>query len=485
MSPKNHFYEAIKRHKFGELTKAAELYQKTLEDNPKNAGAWHLMGVVAHQKGNNELAVKLIKIAIEIQEDNADFHNDLGRVYSTLGKILDAESEYRRAIELNSHHAKAHSNLAGLLRITGQFLAAAEYARMSVLHGPEDPETHNNLGNALKDINLTEEAISSYQQAIKLNPDYALAHWNLSLALLSLERFEEGFKEMMWRWKWDGFPAKLRELDKPRLKVFSETNDELSGKRILLHAEQGLGDTIHFIRYATLLREKGARVIFECPLQLEPLIKGTGLVDEILFSYNNNCDFDLHTSLLDLPYLLGTNSDNLPNEIPYLSVPFGSIQNWQKKTEAIKNFKIGLNWRGNRDSPVEHLRCLSPKDLQPLASLGTISWFSLQKGTNHDNVSTLSPDFQIIDTGPDALVETAGLIKNLDLVITSDTAVAHLAGSLGKPVWILLHHAPDWRWKTTGDSSAWYPSARLFRQVQPGDWETVIKEVISSLKNSI
>ena len=484
MLHKNYFNEAKKCHEFGELTNAARLYQKTLENNPKNADAWHLMGLVAHQKKNNELAVKLIKTAIEINGASADFHSDLGRVYSTLGRIVDAELEYRRAIELNSHHVKALSNLAGLLRITGQFSAAVEYAKMGVLFGPEDPEAHNNLGNALKDIKLPEEAITAYQRAIKLEPDYALAHWNLSLLLLSLERFEEGFEEMMWRWKWDGFPAKLRELDRPRLKVLSKTNGELVGKRILLHAEQGLGDTIHFIRYAPLLRDRSAHVIFECPPQLEPLLKGADLVDEITCS-NNDCNFDLHTSLLDLPYLLGTNSNNLPETTPYLNVPIEITEKWKEKTRGIDKFKIGLNWQGNSDSPVEHFRRLSPVDLQPLSSFGGVSWFSLQKGPNHNNAGTLSPDFQIIDTGPDALVETAGLIKNLDLVITSDTAVAHLAGSLDKPVWILLHHAPDWRWTTTGDSSTWYPSARLFRQVKPGEWDTVIKEVISSLKNSI
>jgi Flp pilus assembly protein TadD len=485
MSLPNRLAEAIKLHEIGELSQAADFYRSTLESYPYNADAWHLLGVLAHQQDDNDLALKLINTAIGIQPNTADFYNNLGRVYSALGDDEMVEIQYRQALKLNPVHVKALNNLAGLLRARGELSDAVDWARRAVSADPKEPEAYNNLGNALKDINSVEDAIISYYQAIKLAPDYALAHWNLSLALLSLGQYEEGFEEMMWRWKWDGFPSTPREFDQPLLQSPSELGSDFHGKRILLHAEQGLGDTIHFIRYGALLRKIGGHVIFECPDGLMPLLKGSDLVDQIISSNDQLPEFDFHAPLLDLPFLFRTREDNLPRSSPYLNVPNDITSKWQQKINKIKGFKIGLNWQGNIKSPAEHFRGLPPNDLKTLASLKGVVWFSLQKGPSHDHLPELSDDFKIIDTGPEALVETAGLIQALDLIITSDTAIAHLAGSLGKPVWVLLHHAPDWRWQTTGSNNLWYPSARLFRQVTPGEWSNVIQDVLLSLKNTI
>ena len=485
MSLPNCLAEAIKLHEIGELSQAADFYRSTLESYPYNADAWHLLGVLAHQQDDNDLALKLINTAIGIQPNTADFYNNLGRVYSALGDDEMVEIQYRQALKLNPVHVKALNNLAGLLRARGELSDAVDWARRAVSADPKEPEAYNNLGNALKDINSVEDAIISYYQAIKLAPDYALAHWNLSLALLSLGQYEEGFEEMMWRWKWDGFPSTPREFDQPLLQSPSELGSDFHGKRILLHAEQGLGDTIHFIRYGALLRKIGGHVIFECPDGLMPLLEGSDLVDQIISSNDQLPEFDFHAPLLDLPFLFRTREDNLPRSSPYLNVPNDITSKWQQKIYKIRGFKIGLNWQGNIKSPAEHFRGIPPNDLETLASLKGVAWFSLQKGPSHDHLPELSDDFQIINTGSEALVETAGLIQALDLIITSDTAIAHLAGSLGKPVWVLLHHAPDWRWQTTGSNNPWYPSARLFRQVKPGEWSNVIQEVLISLKNTI
>ena len=484
MPPLDRLADAIELHQIGELSRAAELYRKTINRYPKNADAWHLLGLIAHQQKNNKLAVKLIKTAIDIQPNTADFHNNLGRVYTALGNDMDY-FEYRRSIELNPNHVKALSNLAGSLRSKGEFYAAIDYAIRAAKIDPEDEEAHNNLGNALKDINKIEDAIIAYNRAIELNPDYALAHWNLSLALLTLGRYEEGFKEMMWRWKWDGFASKLREFNQPRLTKLIGSDNELSGKSLLLYAEQGLGDTIHFIRYAALFRQIDVNVIFECPEALIPLLKNSNLVDQIISPGSKLPKFDFHAPLLDLPFLFKTCEDDIPQTIPYLVVPSHISNKWKQKIDNVEGFKVGINWQGNNQSPVERFRRILPADLEKLASINGVVWFSLQKGSDHDNTSKFSDNFPIIETGSEALIETAGLIQTLDLVITSDTAIAHLAGSLGKPVWILLHHSPDWRWRTTGSINSWYPSARLFRQSKPGNWETVIEEVFISLKNTI
>ena len=485
MSHPNHLMEAMELHDSGELSRAAELYRNTLEDNPDDADAWHLLGVISHQQQNNDLALKLINLAIEIRPNIPDFHNNLGKVHWALGDADAADFQYRQALKLNPVHVKALNNLTGLLRARGQFSSAVDWARRAVSAGPKEPDAYNNLGNALKDINLLEDAVAAYYRAIELAPNYALVHWNLSLALLSLGRYQDGFKEMMWRWKWGGFPNAPREFDKPLLESLSGLGRGLNGQRVLLHAEQGLGDTIQFIRYGVLLRETGAYVIFECPEELVPLLEGLDLVDEIIFPYSKPPEFDFHAPLLDLPFLFKTHVNNVPKSVPYLTIPKGVANKWQYKIRKIKGFKVGLNWQGNVKSPAEHFRSLPPGDLKVLASLKNIAWFSLQKGPDQGYLPELSDEFEIIDTGSEALVETAGLIQELDLIITSDTAIAHLAGSLGKPVWVLLHHAPDWRWQTTDGVNLWYPSARLFRQINPGQWKTVMDEVLMSLRNTI
>lgn len=469
--------EAAAFHQNGEMSRAVELYQKILESDPENADAWNLMGVAAHQQGKNDLAVSLIKNAIGLKDDFADFHSNLGQVHRALGADDAADLDYRRALEINPRHIKALSNLASVLRSTGQFSAAVDYARRAVQAGPDDPEAQINLGNALKDMNWTEDAIATYRKAIELAPDYALAHWNLSLALLSLAQYEEGFLEMKWRWQWAGFPAQAREFDQPLLNEAGS----LEGKTVLLHAEQGLGDTIHFIRYGQMLRAGGLRVVFECPGALIPLIEGTELVDEVVRAGEVLPDFDAHAGLLDLPHFLATRRDTIPAVTPYLSVPIETGKKWQGKVAAKSGLKIGLNWRGNSESPAERFRAVPPGDLARLADLDGIAWFSLQKGNDPEDASQLGADFPLIDTGPEPLQETAGLIQALDLIITSDTAVAHLAGALGKPVWILLHHAADWRWLRETEDNPWYPTARLFRQKQPGAWSSVVDEVKAAL----
>ncbi len=474
---------AVEHHQNGELAAAVEIYQEILSENPENADAWHLMGVAAHQQGNNDLALTLIQNAIGLNDKVSDFHSNLGMVRRALGDDEDAEAAFRRAIEVNPAHAKALSNLAGLLRSSGQFTVAVDYARRAVQAEPMDPEVHINLGNAFKDLGgeWVEDATRSYQQAVTLTPDYALAHWNLSLALLSLGQYEDGFAEMKWRWLWSGFPAQAREFAQPNwLK-----GEDISDQRILLHAEQGLGDTIHFVRYGALLKELGATVIFECPDPLGPLITETGLVDEMVKMGDPLPAFDCHAALLDLPHLCNTSADSIPADVPYLSVPTETVAKWQARVAQHDGLKIGLNWRGNTESPVEQFRTLPPDELTALSELEGVSWYSLQKGSADQDVPALADKFNLIDTGSEALVETAGLITALDLVITSDTAVAHLAGALGKPVWLLLHHAPDWRWLTEGVGNAWYPSARLFRQSQPGAWAEVIAEVKAALADRI
>ena len=469
--------EALDLHNNGQIDEAILRYRNLLETTPDNPDLWNLLGVAAHQKSNNALAENLISTAISLNENIAHFHNNLGMVYRGLNRDEDADQAFRRAIKLDPKHSNALSNLAALLRQTGEFAAALDYARQAVNANPESAEALVNLGNAEKDNGYSESAVTTYRRAISAQHDFALAHWNLALSLLSLGDMAEGFEEMAWRWKWNDFPGIRRNFFQPNW-----NGEDLKGKKVFLHPEQGLGDTIHFMRYAPIVKQLADYVYLELPQAIVPLAQKQVLADEIINQGDTLPDFDFHAPFMDLPRILGTTLETIPADGPYLLVDPKLRQKWRNWKQQYSGTKIGLNWYGNPANPAERFRKIPPEDLTPLSDLAGINWFNLQKDEGTNVSSDLSDKFNLIDTGPSPLQETAALIMELDLVITTDTAVAHLAGALGKPVWILLHHAPDWRWLTSGDTNLWYPTARLFRQSTPGDWQEVIENVIRELK---
>ena len=470
--------EAISRHQAGDLSSAGTLYKELLDTHPDHPDLWHLLGVIAHQQNDPELAKTLIGNAIALKDDAADYHNNLGMVNRRLGADDDAETAFRHAVRLNPSHARALANLAALLRGQGEFSAALEYARRAARAAPDDSDVLTNLGNAEKDGGLVEDAVETYRRAVALDPAFALGHWNLSLALLALGAYPEGFAEMGWRWKWKGFPAPRRNFDQP---LWTGTPAKTS--TLFLHAEQGLGDAIHFVRYGALARPLVNKVILEVPAALADLARRADLADEVIAQGDPLPDFDIHAPFLDLPGIFETTLKTVPGSVPYLTADPQAVQSWRDRltTESGDRLKIGLNWRGNADSPVERFRRVPPNMFAPLAAIESCAWYSLQKGEDGAPASELPAALAVIDSGPSPLSESAALIQALDLVITTDTALAHLAGALGKPVWLLLHHAPDWRWGLAGPDCPWYPTARLFRQTTPGDWATVIDALAQAL----
>ena len=469
--------KAVHLHVSGYVDQAIGLYDTLLDEHPDQPDLWHLLGVAAHQKDDNSLAVQLITTALSIKNDVADYHNNLGMALRGLGKEEAAEQSFRSAIRLNPQHPKALGNLASACRHAGDTAAALDYARQAAIITRSDPEAYNNLGNAEKDAGLIGDSLASYQRAIELDPDFALAHWNLSLALLSAGRFDEGFREMRWRWRWPKFPGRRPSFDQPEW-----TGEDLKGRTLLLYPEQGLGDMLFMLRFAPGPKSNIGRVILELPEALIPLAEENNLADEILRSGKNRPPFDVHAPLMDIPRLCELRGPDLFRPTPYIKVASHRHVAWQNQLSHYAGLKIGLNWSGNPTSPVEKRRRLPVDQLMALAEDDNIMWFSLQKGQTP--ASSLPTEFPIIDTGPASLEDTAGMISALDLIITSDTAVAHLAGALGKPVWVLLHHDPDWRW-SNGETTPWYPSARLFRQTSPGDWTTVIAAVSANLNQRI
>ncbi len=472
-----HLAQAISLHQAGDLTGAAALYQELLNAYPTHPDLWNLLGVVAHQQNDNELAVNLISQAIVLQGDIAEYYNNLGLAQRGLNDAGEAEAAWRNALLLDPSHVKAAANLASLLRWDGRFDEALAVAEQGAAAGPNDVDALNNLGNALKNCGRMDEAIDAYLKAIALAPDFALAHWNLSLALLSRGAFDEGFKELAWRWQWAGFPGRRRDFEQP---VWSGVFNPV--ETVLMYGEQGLGDTIFALRFAAIARMLVAGVVVQLPDGLVPLT-GKAVADEVISEIVAPPAFDAHIALMDLPGLLDITPEKMGDEEAYLMADETAVAAWRARLAEAggDTLKIGLNWRGNMANPVEKFRHLPMNAMARLAEAEGITWVSLQKGDPAPAGEVLPARLEIIDTGPAPLTETAALINALDMVITTDTAVAHLAGALGKPVWVLLHHAPDWKWGLTGDTTPWYPTAQLFRQASAGDWEGVITDVLAAL----
>jgi Flp pilus assembly protein TadD len=434
----------------------------------RQAEDWHRAALDAFGRGDCRTAVELMSKAIAAAPSVPGLHSDLGQILRAGGDTEAARASLERALALDPDHGKALANLASLSRAEGDVTIALDLARRAVAVAPDDPETHNNLGNALRDNGLMTEAIAAFDNALALDPEFALAHWNRALALLTAGDLEAGFAEMAWRWRWDGFPGKRRTFDQPLW-----DGADLGGGTLLLHAEQGLGDAIQFARYASLAATRASRVVLELPAALVPL--AVGLADEVVAAGAPLPKFDAHAPLLDLPRVFATTLETVPVGVPYLTVP----DDMRADLDSVPGLKVGLNWRGNPASPIERFRALPADRLAPWAAIEGVSWITLDENPAD---TAVTPPLTLTDVGTTPLVRAAAVIAACDLVITSDTAIAHLAGALAVPTFLALHGAADWRWLLNRADSPWYPTLTLFRQPAPGDWDPVIAGIGEALR---
>ena len=471
------FDVALRDHQAGDLPAAIAAYRGILDRDPAIADVWHLLGVALHQTGNSTVARQMIETAIALNDGVADYYNNLGMILVALGERAAAEQTLRQAVRLEPTGGKALANLAGVLRTRGALDEAFDLSARAVAMAPGDAEAHNNLGNVLKDVMRTEDALAAYDRAIALRGDFALAHWNRALALLTLGRYPEGFAELAWRWRWSGFPSKPRTYPAPLW-----NGGDIHGRTLFLYPEQGLGDTIQFVRYAALARACGARVIVEAPADLAPLIARANIADIVTAddAIAIAQGFDFHAPLLDLPHRFAVSLDVVLAPPFYLVADPARIDELRADTHGNGSFRVGINWSGNPNSPVERFRSPPVDELRPFGDLKGVDWISLQRGPGGDSLPR-PVGLPLIETGEGSLGDTAALIAGLDLVVTTDTAVAHLAGALGVPTFVMLHQAPDWRWLLGRSDSPWYPSMRLFRQGKPGDWGSVIAAVADAV----
>ena len=482
LNPRNaeaYYHLGVTFHDTGQLDEAITYYRKALRINPAFIPACYNLGVALQNKGYLDEALRYYQKALELNPNFAEVYNNLGTVLKDKGHLDEALLHYQKACELNPNISSVYNNLGVVYQYNGHLDEAAAYYQKALDLNPELFDVLNNLGLVWREKGEIDKAITFFQKSLQINPTYADAHWNLSYAYLLTGNFREGWKEYEWRLKTDEFISRQRNFPQPLWDGTMET-----GRTILLCAEQGYGDAIQFIRYAPLVSARGLQVIVECQNELALFLRNTEGISQVFIEGESLPGFDVYCPLLSLPFIFDTTPETIPVTIPYVSADLTLIKKWEAKIQSENSrIKIGLVWSGNPKYTKDRNRSFSLGLFSPFAEFTDVAFYSLQKGEAATQAKNPLEGIKLIDFTEDIhdFSDTAAFIENLDLIISVDTAVAHLAGALGKPVWTLLPFVPDWRWMLNREDSPWYPTMRLFRQPSPGDWESVIARLAQEL----
>jgi len=468
----------------GRAQEALTGYDQAITLNPSLASAHSNRGNALRELGRMPEALDSYDHAIRIQPDFAEAFNNRGRVLGDLQGLEAALESYDRAAALAPGYAAAHSNRGNMLLMLGKPEAALAAHDTALAIQPDNFRAHNNRGNALLDLKRVDEALESYARAIALAPGYAEGHWNRGIALLLQGKLEEGWPEYAFRHHCTGFAMPQDIYPADRLWTGAQ---DLTDKTLLIHCEQGIGDTIQFCRYARVARSRGARVLMAPHKGLGRLLAGLGPDITIIDGDPAMHAYDYHVPLLNMPQACGTRLENIPSSDAYLFAEPERVAHWRDRIGQ-EGWKIGINWQGNPASPSDIGRSFPVGMFEKIGRLAGVRLISLQKGAGLEQLDDL-PHGMIVerppapfDEGAAAFVDTAAVMANLDMVITSDTAVAHLAGALGRPAMVALKYVPDWRWLLDRSDAPWYPGMQLVRQQTHGDWAGVFAQIESQLR---
>ncbi len=503
----------------GHRPKAAEAYEKAIAANPEYPEALNNLGVHYYEKGESEKAIDLYERAIALKPAYAAAHSNLGNIYKERSEWDKAIACYRTALQNDPNLTQALNNLGLALMdgtsdipgartcfkqilsrnpndvtalthmgltycIKGAFSEALEWYEKALALEPSYRDALNDKGSALKALCRVEEALSCYERAKEMTPNDPDIHINIAMTLLELGRFDEGWHEYEWRWQTTQLKSAKRHFTQPQWH-----GEEGQSRTLLIHAEQGFGDTIQFCRYAPLAAQRGWKVVLEVQPELLSLMKSLKGVDAAFVTGQTRLFFDTHCPMMSLPLAFNTTLETVPANIPYLSADQEKVASWAARIPKTPGtLKVGLVWTGNPRlfstdlAAANERRSLTSDALAPLCDLKNIQFYSLQK-----NGFPLTSAPYMIDFMPECadFADTAALISNLDLVISVDTSVAHLAGAMGKPVWLLNRFDTCWRWLLDRQDTPWYPTMKIFRQPSPGDWASVIAEVKHALASQI
>ena len=530
----------------GKLDDAVTRYRIAVRLKPDSADYHSNLGNALREQGKPHDSIASLEQALRLRPDFAEGHSHMGNALRDLGRVSEAIAQYEEALRINPHFAEGHNNLGAVLKEQGRLKEAVAHYRQALQQkpyyavalknlgaalldlgeideavlclqqavqlAPQFADAHADLGNALGEQGRLEEGMGSLQQALRLRPQHAQAmnnlavllgkqgkireaidafretlrvdptnswvRYNLGAHLLLLGNFEEGWPGYEHRWKTRAFAP--RPFAQP---LWDGT--PLDGKVILLHAEQGLGDTIHFIRYAPLVKERGGKVVVECQSLLVDVLTRCPGIDTLVAEGKSLPPFDVYAPLLTLPAIFQTNEATIPANVPYVHADPALVQKWGEELRAQPGLKVGITWKGSPQHKRDRERSVSLEAFAPLAGIAGVRLFSLQVGLGHEQLAAWGSRLGITDLGerfnPASFADAAAAIKNLDLVITVDSALAHLAGAMNVPVWVTLPFSPDWRWLLGREDSPWYPSMRLFRQPQLGDWSAVFTRLAAEL----
>jgi tetratricopeptide (TPR) repeat protein len=503
----------------GDVRSAKLAYRKALSLKPNFPEAYLNLGNALYHEANYQAAVLSYRCAIDLRPGYVKAYCNLGNALSGLGRHQEAVTYYERALKLESRSSAARHNLGNALLHLRDYGRAEECFRALLEPDANSAEHHNSLGNALLQQRRIAEAEDCYRTALRLKPDYAAAHTNLANALLALGRrtemerhyrhaleldpsnpgtqynlslaclregnLREGWERHEWRWKFSELGLRPRKFARPQW-----NGQRLNGEMILLHAEQGLGDTLQFIRYLPSVVARGARVVLEVQPQLLELLRNNPYVAQVISRGERLPSFAYHLPLMSLPLVFETRIDTIPSIFPYLKMDEKTIDAaWQKHPRRPNKLRVGLVWAGNPRFRGDQLRSTTLEALLPLTEVEDVDFFSLQFGPAVEQIAPLQSRFTLTDACSSSkdFAETAAFVATLDLVVSVDTAIAHLAGAMGISVWVILPHLADWRWLEHRQDSPWYSTARLFRQPSPGDWKSVaeqVRDTLSALRRS-
>jgi len=513
MSKRKHAIEAyfqsgLRLHRTGRLQEAEQVYRQVLAASPAHADSLHMLGVIATECGQPQAGLSCIDQAVALKPSVAMFHVNrasallalrqfdkalaacqqalrlkrncaegcqvMGHVLSDLGRPEEAVAAYRDALRHRADLPDGYNNLGLALRQGGHLEQALAALHQAVTQTPKDTAALGNLAGVLKELGQPTAAEEYYRLALRERPDDPVLHLNLGVVLLLAGQFASGWQEYEWRFR--AGAVRIPTCTQPRW-----NGEALAGRRLLIRAEQGMGDTIQFCRFVPMAAKRG-EVVLEVQPGLRHLISGIVDARQIVTVGQPLPPFDVWCPLLSLPHLLGMEA----SRPPYLAAEADRVASWRARI-GTDGRRIGIAWQGNPTSAAERGRSVPVHQFLPLAQVPGVRLISLQKHHGLGQLASLPEGLRIetfgddFDSGPEAFLDAAAVMQCVDLVVTSDTSVAHLGGALGRPVWVALQHVPDWRWQLEGETCTWYPSIRLFRQPKRGDWASVFERIAGCL----
>ncbi|MDJ0557213.1 MAG: tetratricopeptide repeat protein, partial [Microcoleaceae cyanobacterium MO_207.B10] len=472
-------YSALEKYQAQKFELAEQICHLILQHQPENFSAWEILGQCAKKSGKIDLEITYLKQAINLNPHNHKAHLRLAIALKKQQQFEEAIVHNQTALALQPNFAQAWHNLGELFKTQGKFIEAISSYQKALNIKPNYADVYNSWGNLVKEQGNLVRAKFLYEKAIELNPKHINAHFGKSFILLKQGDLISGFSEYEWRWQHQN--SIPRNFSQP---LWDGSN--FQGQTLLVYTEQGLGYSIQFIRYIPLVKKLGGRIIVECnQATLKLLFSTVSEIDELFVQGKTLPDFDLQIPLMSLPRILGTTLETIPANIPYLSVP--KLTHFKILSTPEEKLKVGIFWQTNTTSTSSQKRSCPIQYLQNILNLDKASFYILQKEVSSTDLEWLNSQTKIYNLGLsfNDLADTAAAIKQLDLIITIDTVIAHLAGALGKPVWVMLNFDSDWRWLTDRTDTPWYPTMRLFRQSKSNDWEEVCRKISEALSTLI